>query len=403
MTNTVEGGRFLPRSTVRGGTDLSIEDDLAKVTLGWTVGTVERTYTADRQGEASLARESMTLARHGYVASRRHVINDGDRHVNAGRSLAKGILTGGLGLLVLGRSRSKGKNLIEIWFERSSAHAGASIAQGDPATMEPILVDPDQAADAFEASRRSLLASALGRAANEPQLAITDVALDILPPFPPGHFEVSGSIHNRGTENLEQVEIEAVVLRTVVAPEALRAVLPAVMGGSQRAFRLVYPASQYEITNQDRCDAGVKVRRVMREGVWQMLDEAIPDKETASPAQSGPEFSRDVGRPGNEERALGSQQGAVGFTRPRGPQEDADGGENTRVEVPDALLTSAIDLLSGQERVSTDYLQRQLKINYPRAARLIDQMEARGLIGPRDGTGWRTVTSPFVGGGQRPD
>jgi len=42
-------------------------------------------------------------------------------------------------------------------------------------------------------------------------------------------------------------------------------------------------------------------------------------------------------------------------------------------------------------RASTSYLQRKLKIGYSRAARLMDVLEARGVIGPADGSKPREV------------
>jgi S-DNA-T family DNA segregation ATPase FtsK/SpoIIIE len=36
-------------------------------------------------------------------------------------------------------------------------------------------------------------------------------------------------------------------------------------------------------------------------------------------------------------------------------------------------------------KASTSYLQRKLKVGYGRAARLIDTLEQRGVIGPADG------------------
>jgi len=48
----------------------------------------------------------------------------------------------------------------------------------------------------------------------------------------------------------------------------------------------------------------------------------------------------------------------------------------------DPLLDEAIALVRQSGRVSTSWLQRRLNIGYPRAARLIDQLEAEGIIGP---------------------
>jgi S-DNA-T family DNA segregation ATPase FtsK/SpoIIIE len=58
----------------------------------------------------------------------------------------------------------------------------------------------------------------------------------------------------------------------------------------------------------------------------------------------------------------------------------------------DDLLEEAIQLLREQERASTSLLQRRLRIGYPRAARLMDQLEEEGIVGPPESGGrWREV------------
>ncbi len=53
----------------------------------------------------------------------------------------------------------------------------------------------------------------------------------------------------------------------------------------------------------------------------------------------------------------------------------------------DDLLQQAIELIEGRERVSTSFIQRQLRIGFPRAARLVDQLEEQGIVGPDEGGG----------------
>src|SRR5690606_21891679 len=47
----------------------------------------------------------------------------------------------------------------------------------------------------------------------------------------------------------------------------------------------------------------------------------------------------------------------------------------------------AIELARGHNSVSTSLLQRKLRIGYPRAARLMDDLEARGIVGGGEGSG----------------
>jgi S-DNA-T family DNA segregation ATPase FtsK/SpoIIIE len=61
-------------------------------------------------------------------------------------------------------------------------------------------------------------------------------------------------------------------------------------------------------------------------------------------------------------------------------------------EERDDLLEDAIALLREQERASTSLLQRRLRIGYPRAARIMDQLEDEGIVGPPESGGrWREV------------
>jgi S-DNA-T family DNA segregation ATPase FtsK/SpoIIIE len=53
----------------------------------------------------------------------------------------------------------------------------------------------------------------------------------------------------------------------------------------------------------------------------------------------------------------------------------------------DNLVEKAIDLVTRTQRASASMLQRQLRIGYPRAARLMDELEEMGVVGPAQGGG----------------
>ena len=57
----------------------------------------------------------------------------------------------------------------------------------------------------------------------------------------------------------------------------------------------------------------------------------------------------------------------------------------------DELFKNAVDLASSNKKLSTSLLQRKLRIGYPRAARLMDQLEDKGIVGPSDGSKSRDV------------
>ena len=60
-------------------------------------------------------------------------------------------------------------------------------------------------------------------------------------------------------------------------------------------------------------------------------------------------------------------------------------------EARDDMFESAVEVVVKTGRASTTHLQRQLGIGYPRAARIMDQLEAEGIIGPAEGSRPREV------------
>ena len=57
----------------------------------------------------------------------------------------------------------------------------------------------------------------------------------------------------------------------------------------------------------------------------------------------------------------------------------------------DRMLPDAIEVIREYDRASASLLQRRLRVGYARAARMIDQLEDRGYIGPNDGSNARVV------------
>ena len=57
----------------------------------------------------------------------------------------------------------------------------------------------------------------------------------------------------------------------------------------------------------------------------------------------------------------------------------------------DQMLGKAMDLAHAHRKLSTSLLQRRLRVGYPRAARLMDQLEDAGVVGPGDGSKSRDV------------
>ena len=68
--------------------------------------------------------------------------------------------------------------------------------------------------------------------------------------------------------------------------------------------------------------------------------------------------------------------GAKGAAAPSEPAEDEG----------DELLPAAVEVVLETGQASVSMLQRRLKLGYSRAARLVDQMEERGIVGPFEGS-----------------
>ena len=68
-------------------------------------------------------------------------------------------------------------------------------------------------------------------------------------------------------------------------------------------------------------------------------------------------------------------------------QVDVNAGANMR----DDLFDEAVRLVCEHQQASTSFLQRRLKVGYSRAARLMDELEAAGIVGPIEGAKPRQI------------
>jgi DNA segregation ATPase FtsK/SpoIIIE, S-DNA-T family len=65
--------------------------------------------------------------------------------------------------------------------------------------------------------------------------------------------------------------------------------------------------------------------------------------------------------------------------------------DNNGDDVDDDLFTEAVQVVREAQKASASLLQRRLKVGYARAARLLDIMEDKGIVGPGDGAKPREV------------
>ncbi len=77
--------------------------------------------------------------------------------------------------------------------------------------------------------------------------------------------------------------------------------------------------------------------------------------------------------------------------RPLPEDENSSGDRLSDESESDELLDKAVELAHMHNKLSTSLLQRRMRIGYPRAARLMDELEERGIVGPSDGSKSRDV------------
>lgn len=104
---------------------------------------------------------------------------------------------------------------------------------------------------------------------------------------------------------------------------------------------------------------------------------------------------QEVHRVADDWRARGEPEYIDGITEET--SEYGESGMGDDVEEADALYDEAVQFVVSARKASTSSVQRRFKIGYNRAARLIDEMERVGIIGPMEG-GMRDVLVPSSDG-----
>ncbi len=70
---------------------------------------------------------------------------------------------------------------------------------------------------------------------------------------------------------------------------------------------------------------------------------------------------------------------------------DDDDGDDEDLGDDSELYAQALDVLKSTKRASTSMIQRRLRIGYNRAARIMDLMEEKGIVGPENGSSPREI------------
>ena len=70
----------------------------------------------------------------------------------------------------------------------------------------------------------------------------------------------------------------------------------------------------------------------------------------------------------------------------QGKGSAASGGTDELESAHDEMLPAAVEVILETKQASVSMLQRRLKLGYARAARIVDEMEEMGIVGPFEGS-----------------
>jgi len=89
---------------------------------------------------------------------------------------------------------------------------------------------------------------------------------------------------------------------------------------------------------------------------------------------------------------IGSQRAyADAYLLPEYEADESSSMLSDSVDDRDPLFKEAAEIVVGAQQGSTSLIQRKMKIGYNRAGRIIDQLEAAGIVGPFEGSRARQV------------
>ena len=118
-------------------------------------------------------------------------------------------------------------------------------------------------------------------------------------------------------------------------------------------------------------DRGTKLRRI--HGAF-LSDDEVHRVVDFLKTQAKPVYDMDILKPRDEEG------------------EDGEGAPAD--DFHDALYDQAVAIVCETRQASVSFIQRRLQIGYNRAARMVEQMEREGIVGPANGIKPREVLAP---------
>ena len=80
-------------------------------------------------------------------------------------------------------------------------------------------------------------------------------------------------------------------------------------------------------------------------------------------------------------------------------QPAASFGNETGIDEDEELIQQCIEVIRSEQKASVSLMQRRLRLGYTRAARIMDELESRGIVGPSKGAEPRDILIDLDGGG----
>ena len=99
-------------------------------------------------------------------------------------------------------------------------------------------------------------------------------------------------------------------------------------------------------------------------------------------------FVKQCGQPEYNQEIIDHMERSVQAAEEGGSGGDGGGDDD---DTDDPVFDEAVEIVVSSGQASVSMLQRRLKLGYSRAARLVDQMEERGIVGPFEGSKPRAV------------
>ena len=74
-------------------------------------------------------------------------------------------------------------------------------------------------------------------------------------------------------------------------------------------------------------------------------------------------------------------------------------GDESGCDEDEDLIQQCIEVIRTEQKASVSLMQRRLRLGYTRAARIMDELENRGIVGPSKGAEPRDILIDLDGGG----